>query len=349
MKKVCMLCAVLLCLVLLVSCTGQGALPSASVSESVTASVSPNTSPSPSDLETPEPSESPAPTASVFGETPDQAGDSEVLFDIYKSQALADLNQDGTPEQLEFTANDASSTFSINGTAFTVNKGGLAQRFAVTDVDKSDKILEIAFTDKYSDLADSEKAFTWLYWWNGTNLICMGGLMDVKYDGAWRSGFDPKQYFDAEGLVTCLTRTEHFSDVWYNGHYKCSGTDRKLKEELYATKPVNQQEPLTLKEYCLLLKHCDSQYFDPEFSVMWDYASGTSTMPRDYSDDAVAFIPQAGEELKIVAVLGPYWFKLQAADGKKGWLKCIDMKIQGYYQVMHYDAHDIFDGIIIAG
>lgn len=341
MKKGCLLCTVLLCLVLLVSCINK-----ASPSPSASVSVSPST-PTPS--ETVGPSESVAPTASAFGETPDQAGDNAVPFDIYKSKGLVDLNQDGTPEQLEFTANAASSVFSINGTAYTINKSGLAQLFAITDVDKSDKILEIAFTDKYGDLADSEKAFTWLYWWNGTKLISMGGLMDVKFDGAWRSGFDPKKHFDGQGLVTCLTRTQNFSDVWYNGHYRCSGTNRKLKEERYATKPLNQQEPLALKEYCVLLKHADSKYFGSKYYVMWDYASGTSTFPRDYSDDAIAFIPQAGEQLKIVGVLGPYWFRLQAADGKKGWLKCIGMKIQGYYQVMHYNANDIFDGIIIAG
>ncbi|MDD5017848.1 MAG: hypothetical protein PHO15_07110 [Eubacteriales bacterium] len=41
--------------------------------------------------------------------------------------------------------------------------------------------------------------------------------------------------------------------------------------------------------------------------------------------------------------------QLRASDGKTGWPKYIDYKIQGYYQVMGCDAFDIFDGIVIAG
>lgn len=344
------------------SCTPSPAAP-ASAGPSETASEAPTSlspsiepSPSPPPSVAPSPSLSPSaeplpsPEPSAFGETPDKAGDDEDMFDIYESEASADLNQDGTPEEIKFTAGSSKSTLEINGKSYTVKHGGLAQLFAVTDVNKSDDILELAFTWKYdSDLADSEKAFTYLYWWTGSKLIEMGSLMDVKFAGGWRDDFDPKDHFDGKGLITCLARTEHFSDTWYKGRYKCKGSDRKLSEELYATKPVNQQERMTLKHDCLLLKHGDSKYFKSAYAAMWDDAGAYGIFDRNYSDEAVSFIPQTGEQLKIVGVIGKNWFKMEASDGKKGWLKCIDKKVQGYYQVMGIDAYDIFEGIVVAG
>lgn len=378
MKKVCIVCVVLLCMALFAACgntapfepasSDSGSIPpsdEASVSvlpdgeddASVTdgtdedADVTEDTEEDAQATDTAEPSESASPSeTATAAEIPDKAGDDMVMFDIYKSHAEADLNKDGTMEQIEFEAGDSYSTLTINGTGYAVKKASLAQVFAITDVDASDNTLGVAVTDKYdSGLADSEKAFTWLYWWNGSKLINMGGLMDVKFDGAWRTGFDPKKYFNGKGQVTCLARTQEFSDVWYNGHYKPSGSSRMLKEITYAAKPVNEQESLKLKHLCVLLKHADSKYFGSAYSVMWDYASGYATLGRDYSDEAVSFIPQQGEKLKIVSVLGQNWFKLKASDGKTGWLKCVDMKIQGYYQVMHYKANDIFEGIVVAG
>ena len=272
-----------------------------------------------------------------------------MLFDIYVSRAEADLDSDGTQEQIEFITGGPTSTLIVNGTPYPISKPDLAQTFAITDVDITDGILELAFTEPYAELADSEKAFTYLYWWDGTQIIHMGGLMDVKFHGAWRSAFDPLQHFDGAGTVTCLTRTEHFSDVWYMGHYYPDGVQRKLKEDYYVAHIVGSQPPLTLKKYCVLLNEIDSSYFEFDYYVMWDYASFTATVGRNYSDDAISFIPQAGESLTIVRVYGKNWFKLRASDGKQGWLKCIDKKIQGYWQVMGDDAYDIFDGIVIAG
>lgn len=315
--------------------------------------VAPQSSPQSTPIISPAILPTPTPTPSVFGETPEHAGSGDVLFDIYTSTALVDLNKDGAPEQLTFTKGSTQSTLQINGTSFAIKHSGLAQLFAVTDVDISDNTLELAFTDKYSsDLADTEFPFTWLYWWNGTSLIQMGGLMDMKFDGAWKSDFHPKDYLDAHGMVMCLTRTQEFSDAWYTGHYKPDGTDRKLKEDLYTASVLFHQDPLKLKYYIILLKKIDSKYFAASWDVIWDYASlsgGYGTRPRAYSDEIVAFIPQAGEQLTIIKVYGKNWFKLKASDGKQGWLKCVDGKIQGYSQVMHYTAADIFDGIVIAG
>ena len=120
--------------------------------------------------------------------------------------------------------------------------------FAVTDVDITDNILELAFTDEYNgDLADTEFPFTYLYWWNGTDTQKDGRPDGHEIRGSWRSDFNPADNFDAHGIVMCLTRTQNFSDVWYTGHYKPDGADRKLKEDLYAAPVLFHQEPLKLK------------------------------------------------------------------------------------------------------
>ena len=285
------------------------------------------------------------PTATPFGETPDQVGSGDVLFDIYQKTALVDLDMDGADEEVAFKAGDAASELHINGETYPVDIKGLAQLFAITDVDDSDGMLELVFTDKYRELSGTDKVSSYLYWWDGTQLIKMGALTDVKFDGSFISAFDPAEVFDAKGTVMYPVQTREFADVWYMGHFICDGAARILKEDAYTVKPLNAQSPLTLKEYCVLLKKIDSTYFGMDYAVIWDYASGYSTLGRDYSDDIVSFIPQAGEDLTIIRVYGAYWYKLQATDGKTGWLKCKDGKVQGYYQVMHYAASDIFDGI----
>lgn len=296
------------------------------------------------------------PTQASFGEAPDKAGSGDTLFDIYKRTALADLNSDGKPEELTFTAGSDSATMQIGSKTYKIDRENLAQTFAVTDVDVSDGILELAFTDRYSEnLADSELPFTYLYWWNGEELINMGKLMDMKFDGAWRSSFNPANHIDAHGTVMCLTRTQNFSDAWYTGHYIPDGADRRLKEDLYVADVLFGQDPLELKQdHMLLLKEIGDAYFDSSYAVMWDYASdsgGYGHKPREFSDGIVAFVARSGEKLTIVNVFGKEWFKLAAADGKSGWLKCKDMKVYGYWPVMGDDftAYDLFDGILVAG
>lgn len=306
----------------------------------------------------PSPSAAPtaAPTPAPFGEAPDRAGSGEVLFDIYKQTALVDLNTDGKPEELTFTAGESSATLRINSNTYKIDRDNLAQAFAVTDIDVSDGILEIAFTDRYSDsLADTEFPFTYLYWWNGEYLISMGGLMDMKFDGAWRSTFNPAKHLDAHGTVMCLTRTQNFSDAWYTGHYVPDGADRKLKEALYVADVLFHQDPLELiEDHMLMLKEISDTYFHFDYGVIWDYASnsgGYAGKPREFSDEIVAFIAKRGEKLTITHVYGKEWFKLVAADGKTGWLKCKDMKVYGYWPVMgdDFSAYDLFDGIMVAG
>jgi len=288
---------------------------------------------------------SPTPVATPAFETPDRAGKNEVLFDIYRHRAECDLNKDGTNEQIELEASASASKILINGVPYIIDLKDLAQLFAITDINPKDNILELVFTEKYRELSGEKKVYSYLYWWNGTKLSKMGGLMDVKFDGSWRTGFDPVKYFDAKGTVTCLAKSNELTAVWYQAHYVCSGANRILKEEAYTTTPIGTPNTLKLKHQCVLLKKISSKYFTSDFSVMWDYASGYATVSRDFSDDAVAFIPQANEQLKVVNVYGQYWFKLKAIDGKAGWLKCIDGNVQGYSEVMHNKASDIFSGL----
>ncbi|MHB1314491.1 MAG: hypothetical protein ACYCX2_03265 [Christensenellales bacterium] len=355
MKKMFVLVMAMLFLLSAAGCTPLPIpLPTQSASPTPVPTIAPTPTPTlaPTPPPTPAPTPTPtlAPTPTPFGETPEYLGSGDILFDLYINKALVDLNKDGTPEEVEFIAGSSSSELHINGTSYPVNVSHLAQMFGITDVDTTDNTLELVFTDRYSSgLADSEKAYSYLYWWNGTQILKMGSLMDVKFAGAWKAGFDPTEHFDGKGMVMCLARTEEFSDVWYTGHYLADGTSRKLKEDGYSTKPINEQSAMTLKHYCVLLKKIDSKYFGFDYSVIWDDASGYATLDRNYTDDIVSFIPREGEQLKIIRVYGQYWFKLQAADGKSGWLKCVDGKVQGYYQVMNIVASDIFDGILIAG
>jgi hypothetical protein len=352
MKRVFMIVLALVISTSLAAC-GITVTPAPGASASDSESAVPELTPTPVSTPAATPAATPDPTPAPFGEEPDHAGSGDILFDIYEHTALVDLNCDGTPEEITLTAGNGSSTLQIGADTYTIDRENQAQLFAVTDVDITDGILELAFTDEYNDdLADTEFAFTYLYWWDGTDLKKMGGLMNMKFAGAWRGDFDPADNLDAHGTVMCLTRTQNFSDAWYTGHYVPDGADRKLKEDLYAAPVLLNQEPLTLKSYIILLKNIDSTLFDFSYEVCWDYASmsgGYGDRPRDYSDDYVSFIPQAGEELTIVKVYGKKWFKLRASDGKQGWLKCEDQKIFNYWQVMHYTAADIFDGIVIAG
>ncbi|MDW7658153.1 MAG: hypothetical protein SCM11_13375 [Bacillota bacterium] len=322
-------------------------VPSATATPLPTATPSPEPTPTPAPTPTNTPA--PTPTPDPFAETPDQAGSGGILFDIYQHKALVDLNGDSTADRIAFSAGSPSSQLQINGTAYPVNLNGPAQCFAITDVDNSDNYLEIVFTEPYAELADSERAYSYFYWWDGSQLFYMGKLMDMKFHGGWRSGFDAADHFDGAGLVMGQARSEHLTDIWYTARYTASGTNRKFKEKYYSAQPIYPVQTLELKEYVVLLKNIDSRYFEPDYSVLWDYASGTSVMDRNHTDDIISFLPQAGETLQVIRIYGPYWFKLQAADGKSGWLKSIDKKVQGYFQVMGYTAYDFFDGILVAG
>ena len=143
---------------------------------SATASAAPT--PTPTATPSVAPSESPtAPPVTFTPDTPDAAGEGGVMFDIYTQYALADLNKDGTNEQITFTAGEASSKLDISGSEFTVDLAGLGQVFAITDVNSADNWLELVFCAKYnagyaSDIGARPSAF--LFWWNGTKLIQMG-------------------------------------------------------------------------------------------------------------------------------------------------------------------------------
>lgn len=296
-----------------------------------------------------EPTETPTDAGFSAG-TPDHAGSGDTLFDIYESMALADLDGDGTDEEIEFQAGDSKSTLYIDGAASTIDISGLAQLFAVTDVDKGDKYLELVFTDEYdSDLGDTEFPYSYVYWYDGSTLASMGSLMDVKFAGAWRSDFKAKTYFKADGYAYGLAHATELTDIWYLKRLKPNGSDRKFKEDYtnFAPVPVNTPGQLTIKagKKCLLLAHGDSSFFGN--SDMWNYAKYPHNAGRvKKPNEDIVVIAQAGETMKVVAVLGQNWVKLQSTlDGSKGWIKISKGKVLGY----NIAPADLFDGIVIAG
>lgn len=352
MKRLTMVLVGLCLIFALAGCTPETP-PSPSPSATPTSTATPTPTPSVSV----EPSIPPTPTESASTITPDiadKAGVGNVMFDIYQKQAVVDLNMDSTNEEITFTAGTSNSTLAINGTEFTVNLPDLGQVFAITDVDTADSSREIVFSEKYNASYGSDpevKPTAFLFWWNGTKLIQMGTIGDAGFDGSWRSGFKCTDHFDGNKLVAGYAFTGHLTKIYYTAHYNPSGTDRKLKEINYATKVLWTPNDLTLKSPVLLLPHAQQSYFDSAHSVLWDYASGEyvdGRGPRTV-DGEDAFMTETGDTVKIVSVFGPNYVKLKTSDGHTGWIKVIDNKVQGYYQVMHITAPDIFDGLASAG
>jgi hypothetical protein len=300
------------------------------------------------------PAQSTAPASSSTADTPIHAGDGGILFDIYAMRAAADLNGDGNQDEIEYDVLPDMAMLVIDGNKLEVDIPGLAPCFAITDVDKGDKYQEIVLTQKYDpSLADSEKAFSYLYWWDGTSLKQMGKLMDVKFDGVWVSSLTASSVFNGAGQVTCLAHTAELTDLWYMARFTPNGADRMLKETGYAAPVLNECGPLTVNPgmYCHLMKSVTTEYFAPEYYQLYDQASFPVDirLPGTDTADIYTCIAQAGENLAITAVCGKYWIQLRTEDGIEGWIKVVDHKMQGIWQVMHYTADDVFSGIVTAG
>ena len=310
---------------------------------------SPTASPAPPP---PPPSPSPSPTISPLPEA-DHAGTGDVMFDIYDTEAVADITNDGTDDTINFAAGESSSTLTVNGVAYTINQYKLAQKFAITDVDIFDSWLEIAFCDIDDPPEhDLDIPFTYYYWFDGTTFIECGSFWDMGWDGSYRSSFDANDHMDGHGMIMSLDRSPNFTDVWYMAHWTLDGSNRQKKEDLYATVPLHSVPPLTLKEPCLLLANIDLDYFDTPYNSMWDYASwphsdGRVIDPGGTGD--VVIIAQPGETLEVIKVYGKRWFKLRTTDGYSGWIRVVNYEMSGYDDVMYIDAWDIFVDIFVAG
>jgi hypothetical protein len=360
MKKI---LALLFAAMVVISFSGCGSPPpTASPTASPTAAALPTDTPAPTDTLAPatsEPSALPTetPLPSPTAEDADSAGSGSVLFDIYQSAASVDINKDGTAEEITFTSGDDKSVLQIDGTSYDVPKPRLAQLFAVTDIDTTDKYLEFVFTDKYdAGLADSEKAFSWMYWWNGTKLILMGGLMDVKFDGAWRSTFKAADCVSGkDGQVACLTNSTELTDIWYIAWYRPAGKDRKLSEWRHTAAPVNEVGQLTCKTVCLLQTNHDetsrnNTYMNSEFDYYWIPTLSPTTLGRVLNPaPGIKIIAQVGEKLTIMGTYGKTWFKVKTHDGYIGWIYCKGKHVGGYYTSMGWTAEDMFDGLVSAG
>ncbi len=296
---------------------------------------------------TPPPSETPVSLESdeIEIELPNSLGSGDVLFDVYTRKVLIDLNGDGTAEEVEFTAGAEESQLAINGVVYPIARKGLAQRFAIVDVKKGDNILELLFTDGNAPLPDGKYHFSWLYWWNGTDTLFMGGLMDVWFGGEPINEFTPADYFDGNGLVKCLTATDEFTYIEYMGRYEPSGSGRKLKEKLYSADPVKAKK-VKCKQPCLLLEERTEKYY----SSAWDYYWITNLAPYTEGrvpnvDEGIAIIAQTDEQLTIIKVYGKHWFKLKTSDGYSGWINVADGAVKPYDFTMNWDKGDMFSGL----
>jgi hypothetical protein len=306
---------------------------------------------------TPEPETTPTPEPTEAADAPDSAGQGDLIFDIYQSQALRDIDFDGTDESIAFESGSDKSVLTIDGTEYEVAKPNLAKLFAVTDIDTSDKYMEFVFTDEYdADLADGEKAYSWLYWWNGSKLMLMGGLMDVKFDGAWRDSFKTADVIDGEGTVYGLARTQELTDIWYVAYFKTTGTGRKLYEWRHTAAPVNEVGELTCKTVCLLQTNHDetsrdvNKYTTSEYDNYWIPTVAPTTQGRVLNPaEGIQVIAQSGEKLTIVGTYGPTWFKVKTHDGLVGWIYCKDGHVGAYHATTGWTAEDMFDGIVVAG
>ncbi len=297
----------------------------------------------------------PSPSVSPTAVSPiaDSAGTGDVMFDIYDTTALADINNDGSDDTISFAAGTSSSTLTVNGVDFEININQLAQKFAITDVNIDDEWLEIAFCD-IDDPPDHDLDYpnTYYYWFNGTTFIECGSFWKMGWDGAARASFNANDHMDGHGMIISLDRSPNFTDVWYMAHWELAGANREKKEVLYVASPLNPIPDLTLKQPCILLKNIDLDYFKADMNAMWDHASwphseGRIIDPGGTGD--VVIIAQTGETLKVVKVYGQRWYKLKTSDGYQGWIRVTSFKLSGYDDVMYIDAWDIFNNIFVAG
>ncbi len=365
MKKTLALALAILAALTFTGCDSlvPSATPSPTVSAAPTVAptqaptVEPTVEPTVAPTETPSGEPTTTTEATEAAAEVDSAGSGSLVFDIYQSEASRDINADGTAEAISFTSGAAKSVLTIDGTDYEVAKANLAQRFAITDIDINDKYMEFVFTDAYnSDLADSEKAFSWFYWWDGSKLLLMGGLMDVKFDGAWRSSFKVNDVIDGKGQVFGLARTQELTDIWYTAYYKTTGSSRKLYEWRHTAEPINEVGPLTCKTVCLIQINHDeisrdvNKYMSSDYDHYWNPALTPTAIGRDIGpEEGIKVIVRPGEKLTIVGTYGPTWFKVKTEDNLTGWIFCQDGKVGGYYTVMGWMASDMFNGLVVAG
>lgn len=276
-------------------------------------------------------------------------GSGDMLFDIYYVDEVSrDINSDSTPEEIRFNAGEEESELTINGIRYTIPQLGLSELFAITDVDKGDGILEFVFTDKHPP--EDGYAYSWLYWWNGTEILNMGPLMDITLPWVRRSyfyppHFDPADHFDAKGTVTCKAATVEFTFIEYMARYTPSGDGRRLEEKLYDADPLETKN-ITCKQPCVLLKDISEDYYSPAYDYYWttDLWPYTAGRVPDVSE-GISIIAQPGEQLTIESVYGKYWFKLKTSDGYSGWIRCEGNVIESYGSTMGWNADDVFSGL----
>ncbi len=162
-----------------------------------------------------------------WGEVPVHMGNDQVLFDLYTQKAEVDLNGDGIVDTIEFIV---GKTTQINNQTYSEKDQSLAQKFAIIDIDKTDKHLEMLVTPIYREVkAGEEPLYSVIYWWTGEKIKGYR-LNGVVFDGDWGKDFKPSDYFDGKGGVFYLTAKPETPNEKYWGYFVFDPVTMKFNE-----------------------------------------------------------------------------------------------------------------------
>ena len=161
-----------------------------------------------------------------WGETPIRLGNGDTLFDVYTEKAEVDLDGDGNLDRIEYHAGE---TITINGGVYPSTHENYAQSFAIVDISKSDRHLEILLNPKYRNYSGyADCPSSWLCWWDG-EIIHGFGMKGILFDGNWGADFSPEEFFFGNYRVTFLT-PKNDNSGYYWGYFAFDPLNYRFNE-----------------------------------------------------------------------------------------------------------------------
>lgn len=271
---------------------------------------------------------------------PTQSAQTQTYPQLVKSgdTVKADLNGDGTAEEICLNTTDKSpdtqpaiTSFKINGTELSdkIYAAGYSSNthedsyYAITDIDAADGKLEIAVMD----YGPSDDLYTGFFRWDGKAIQYLGvvsGILPGVMQSNNADGYDVSGVtFDGKGVVHSYVRLDVLQTWFASADWKI-GSDGKLAvvpQELYY--PVGGKTyPVTaLNDVTLYAKN--------------DLKSETTTL-------------KTGEKLTITATDNAQWVLAENAAGAECWLhlseggQSVDTPAGAVY------ASQAFDGLVFA-